>query len=290
MKIREEKNKIIITEQADFEPSHIFECGQAFRWEKEVDNSYTVIANNKVINVAKNNDMIVINNTTIEDFHNIWSDYFDMQTNYNNIKKQLANDDIMKQATEFGHGIRILNQDEFETMISFIISANNRIPMIKKVIENLSITFGDYIGEYNNKKYYSFPTAEQLACASVEKISDCKAGFRSERIKQAAQRVILERDTVYDLKNRTYDEGFEYLKSYNGIGDKVANCILLFSMKQFKTFPVDVWVRRVMQALYVPQTAKDIEIRKFAEDKFKDMSGYAQQYLFFYARENGIGK
>lgn len=290
MKIREEKNKIIITEQPNFEPCHIFECGQAFRWEREKDNSYTVVANGKVINVAKENDNIFINNATEEDFYNIWQDYFDLNTDYNEITSDLNNDDVMKKAIEFGHGIRILNQDEFETIISFIISANNRIPMIKKVIENLSTNFGDKIGEYNGKEYYAFPTMEQLAKAPIDVIKDCKAGFRSERIKEAAIRIIGEKDIVYNLKSKSYDEALEYLMTYNGIGNKVANCVLLFSMKQFSTFPVDVWVRRVMQELYVPKTTSDKEIRKFAEDKFGHISGYAQQYLFYYAREQGIGK
>ena len=290
MKIKEDKNRVLITEQPDFEPSHIFECGQAFRWEKEKDNSYTVVANKKVINVAKENDKIIINNTNEEDFYNIWKDYFDLNIDYSDIKLKLNNDDIMKKAIEFGHGIRILNQDEFETIISFIISANNRIPMIKKVIENLSFNFGDKIGEYNGKEYYAFPTMEQLAEAPVEIIRDCKAGFRSERIKEAAKRIIAEKDVVYSLKGKSYDEALYYLMTYNGIGNKVANCVLLFSMKQFSTFPVDVWVRRVMQELYVPKTTSDKDIRRFAEDKFGNISGYAQQYLFYYAREQGIGK
>lgn len=290
MRIKEEKNKIIIKEQPDFEPCHIFECGQAFRWEKEKDNSYTLVANRKVINVVKNNDDIIINNTNEEDFNNIWLDYFDLNTDYTSIKSLLNNDDIMSKSIAFGHGIRILNQDEFETMISFIISANNRIPMIKKVIENLSQSFGNRIGEYNGRLYYSFPSYEQLANADIELIKACKAGFRSERIKEAAIRMIEEKDVVYNLKNSSYDEALEYLLSYKGIGNKVANCILLFSMKQFSTFPVDVWVRRVMQELYVPKTTNDKQIREFAESKFSNMSGYAQQYLFYYARENGIGK
>ncbi len=290
MRIKEEKNKIIIKDQPDFEPCHIFECGQAFRWEKQKNNSYTVVANSKVINVAKEKEDIIISNTNEEDFYNIWQDYFDLNTDYSSIKSTLDTDEIMKTAINFGQGIRILNQDEFETMISFIISANNRIPMIKKVIENLSINFGEKIGEYDGKLYYSFPTYEQLADAPIEIIRDCKAGFRSERIKEAAIRIIDEKNTVYDLRNKSYDEALEYLLSYKGVGNKVANCILLFSMKQFSTFPVDVWVRRVMQELYVSKMTSDKEIRKFAEDKFGHMSGYAQQYLFYYARENGIGR
>lgn len=290
MKLIEGKNKIILNDQTDFEPFHIVECGQFFRWEKEDDGSYNIVANNKVINISKIENKIIIDNTNKDEFEFFWKNYFDLDTNYTEIKHKLEKDDIMKKAISFGNGIRILNQDEYEMIISFIISANNRIPMIKKVIENLSRTYGDKIGDYRGKNYYSFPNVERLANADVEKVKECKAGFRSERIIQAAQRIIDEKNIVYNLKTKTYEEGLEYLKTYNGIGDKVANCVLLFSMKQFSTFPVDVWVRRVMHTLYVPDTTSDKMIRKFAEDKFKNLSGYAQQYLFFYARENGIGR
>ncbi|HAS90863.1 MAG TPA: 8-oxoguanine DNA glycosylase, partial [Clostridiales bacterium] len=216
--------------------------------------------------------------------------YFDFDTDYETIKNTLNTDEIMAEAIKFGEGIRILNQEEWETMVSFMISANNRIPMIKKVIENLSVSFGDYIGNYRGKEYFSFPTAERLSAAPVERILECKAGFRAPRIKEAATRFLYEKDKIYNIKNMSYDEGLAYLKTYKGIGDKVANCILLFSMKHFDTFPVDVWVRRVMQTLYVSKETKDADIRKFAENKFGKYSGFAQQYLFFYARENGIGK
>lgn len=289
MEINANNNQLIIKGLRDFNISHIFDCGQCFRWNKEEDGSYTGVVKNKVINVEQDGSTVVFNNVLEEDF-SIIEDYFDFKTDYEEIKNNLKTDDIMKEAIKFGEGIRILNQDEWETMISFMISANNRIPMIKKVIENLSSSFGDYIGCYREREYFSFPTAEQLAAAPVEKIQECKAGFRSPRLKEAALRFLNERETVYSLKNISYDEGLEYLKTYAGIGDKVANCILLFSMKQFHTFPVDVWVRRVMQELYVDKSTKDADIRQFAENKFGDISGYAQQYLFYYARENNIGK
>lgn len=290
MNIIEKNNNLIIENAKDFNIKHILECGQCFRWDMEQDGSYTGVVKNKVINVMQNDCAIIFENMNKEDFDNIIKDYFDFDVDYTIIKENLNNDDIMNKAISFGQGIRILNQDEWETMISFMISANNRIPMIKKVIENLSRNFGDFICNYRGRDYYSFPTAEQLSKAPLEKIIQCKAGFRSERIKEAAVRFLDEKEIIYDLKNRTYDYGLNYLKTYKGIGDKVANCILLFSMKQFSTFPVDVWVRRVMQALYVDSKTSDKEIRNFAENKFGALSGYAQQYLFYYARENGIGK
>ena len=290
MNIKKNDNKIIVHDVKDFNLTHIFDCGQCFRWNKEEDGSYTGVVKNKVINVSQEGSTVEFNNINIDDFENIIINYFDFDTDYTEIKKTVNTDDIMAEAIKFGDGIRILNQDEWETMISFMISANNRIPMIKKVIENLSAAFGDYIGNYRGKDYYSFPTAESLSAAPVEKILECKTGFRGPRIKEAASRVLNEREQIYNIKNMSYDDGLAYLKTYVGIGDKVANCILLFSMRHFNTFPVDVWVRRVMQTLYVSKDTKDMDIRKFAENKFGEFSGFAQQYLFYYARENGIGK
>jgi N-glycosylase/DNA lyase len=289
MNIIQKDNKIIVHDIRDFNITHIFECGQCFRWNREDDGSYTGVVKNKVINVLQQENTVEFNNINTDDF-DIIKNYFDFDTDYETIKNTLNTDEIMAEAIKFGEGIRILNQEEWETMISFMISANNRIPMIKKVIENLSISFGDYIGNYRGKEYFSFPTAERLSAAPVERILECKTGFRAPRIKAAATRFLTEKDKIYNIKNMSYDEGLAYLKTYKGIGDKVANCILLFSMKHFDTFPVDVWVRRVMQTLYVSKETKDADIRKFAENKFGKYSGFAQQYLFYYARENGIGK
>ncbi len=289
MKVIQERNKIILNGIKDFNLVHVFECGQCFRWIREEDESFTGVAYGKVINVKKDNDIFTINNTNINDYNSIWCKYFDLDNDYALIKEKLNKDDVMEKAIEFGTGIRILNQDEWETLISFIISANNRIPMIKKVIENISRNFGELICEYNGKKYYSFPRPEQLAKASVEELRECKAGFRAKRIKEAAERIVQEKEKLYLLSKGNYNDAFEYLKTYNGVGDKVAHCVLLFSMRQFSAFPVDVWVRRVMNELYLGNS-KDKEIREFAENKFGDLSGFAQQYLFYYARENGIGK
>jgi len=290
MKITENNNQLIVEDVEDFNLKHILECGQCFRWNKEDDGSYTGVVQNKVINVLQKETSLIFDNMTKQEYHEVIENYFDMDTNYFEIKKSVNVDEIMDTAIKFGQGIRILNQDEWEIMISFMISANNRIPMIKKVIENISNAFGEYICNYRGRDYYTFPTANKLSEAPLELIQECKAGFRSERIKEAATKFLSEKEIIYDLKNKTYDEGLEYLKTYKGIGDKVANCILLFSMKQFDTFPVDVWVRRVMQTLYVDKETNDKEIRKFAEHKFGKLSGYAQQYLFYYAREQGIGK
>ena len=168
MKVYEQDNTVILEDIKDFNPKHIFECGQCFRWIKEDDESYTGVAKGRVINVSKQGDKVFLKNTNLDDFNNIWFEYFDLGTDYGKIKDILRNmDEHLEKATEFGEGIRILKQDGWEMLISFIISSNNRIPMIQKAINNLSREFGTYIGEYNGKEYYAFPTPEQIGRAHV---------------------------------------------------------------------------------------------------------------------------
>lgn len=274
----------------DFEPKHIFECGQCFRWHKEIDESYTVVAFRKILNVKKINDKVLFKNTNKEDFENIWYDYFDLGRNYGEIKKELMLDDIMKEAVEFGNGIRILKQDPWEMMISFIISARNSIPNIKKTIDRISKAFGTKIGEYNQVEYFSFPTAEDLKDRTEEEIRECGTSFRTKYILSTAKKVFEEIDIVQVSKSDT-KEARDILMSFSGIGPKVSDCILLFGMSKYDVFPVDVWVQRVMDEVYTKGKLKNLDkIRDFGIDMFGNNSGFGQQYLFYYAREKGIGK
>lgn len=184
-------NKIIFRNQS-FNPKHIFECGQAFRWERNEDESYTNVAFGRVINVSKKDDIITLDNVSEEDFNNIWMDYFDLNRDYDVIKEKLSNNETMREAMDFGYGIRILNQEHFETIISFIISANNQIPRIKKSIDIISKEYGQKIGEYRGKAYYSFPTFETLSKARVEDMREiCRVGFRDKRIVETSQSYFL---------------------------------------------------------------------------------------------------
>lgn len=291
MNVYEKDNAVILEGVSDFDPKHIFECGQCFRWHREENGSYTGVAKGKVINVLKEDDKIYLNNTNIEDFNNIWYNYFDLGTNYSDIKNTLKNmDEYLDKATDFGWGIRILRQDGWEMLISFIISSNNRIPMIQKAIENLSRNFGKYIGNYNGKDYYAFPTPEELNKATQEEIRACQTGFRDKYIKSTTESVVENNENVSEYTSLNTDECIKELIKFNGVGPKVADCIALFGMTKIDTFPVDVWVKRVMQEFYVEEDMSLPKIRKYAIDKFKDLSGYAQQYLFYYARELGIGR
>lgn len=291
MKVTQEGNKLILEDVENFEPKHIFECGQCFRWIKQEDNSYTGVAMGKVINVKKINNKIYLDNTTKEDFENIWYDYFDLGNDYKEIIDKLkVMDEYLEKATEFGEGIRILKQDSWEMLISFIISSNNRIPMIQRAINNLSKNFGTYIGEYNGQDYYAFPTPKQLNKASQEEIRACSTGFRDKYIKSTTQIVNNEGINVLDYRKLSTEDCLKELLKFNGVGPKVGDCIALFGMQKYDTFPVDVWVKRVMQEFYVAEDLNLTKIRKFGIEKFGELSGFAQQYLFYYARELGIGR
>ena len=155
IEIEEIENGIKIIGQNNFEPSHIFDCGQCFRWIKEDDGSYTGVAMGKILNVSKRDGDIILLNTNLDDFENIWYDYFDLGRDYGQmIDKLKVHDDNLLKATEFGHGIRLLQQDGWEMLISFIISSNNRIPMIQRAINNISENYGDCLGQYKGKIYY----------------------------------------------------------------------------------------------------------------------------------------
>ncbi|MTI66778.1 MAG: 8-oxoguanine DNA glycosylase [Firmicutes bacterium] len=288
--IIEENDNIIIKNIKNFIPEHIFECGQCFRWEKNEDGSYTLVAYKKVINVLKNGNDLYIRNTNMKDFKEIWYNYFDLDTDYEEIKRKLSNDKVLKEAIKFGEGIRILNQDEWEILISFIISANNRIPMIKRAIEKLSKEYGEFIENFEGKDYYTFPKAKDLYNLTIEDVKKCSTGFRAKYIVKAAKIVYNKEINPYNIKNLQTDKARKDLMKFSGVGPKVSDCIMLFSMNKRDAFPIDVWVKRIMEYFYLENDEKLKNIQKYAQNKFMDLAGFAQQYLFYYARELGIGK
>lgn len=291
MKLEEIKNGIILKETKDFDPVHIFECGQCFRWIKEDDGSYTGVAKGKVINVKKDGANIVIDNTNKEDFENIWYDYFDLGRDYTSLKKELAqHDENLKKAVDFGWGIRILQQDSWEMLISFIISSNNRIPMIQRAINNISEKYGKEIGEYRGRTYFAFPSPEELSKASVEELRECKTGFRDKYIYHTNKMVIEENLNMEDFIEMDSEVCHKELMKFKGVGAKVADCIALFGMRKYDSFPVDVWVKRVMQEFYGAEDMSRPKMRKYGMELFGEKAGFAQQYLFYYVRELEIGK
>lgn len=274
----------------DFELEHIFECGQCFRWKKNSDNSYIgitpigVLKVNKINNVLQVDGNFVANNSEGEIKEKI-SEYLDLNTNYSDIKNIISQDDInIKNAIEYGGGIRILNQEPWEMLISFIISAANNIPRISKTIENISIRYGKEI-TYDNKEYYLFPTPEELSLASIDDLRGLNLGFRDKYVYSATKMVVEKKIDLKAICCMPYKEAKAELKKIAGVGDKVADCILLFSMNKKEAFPVDTWIKKVMANLY--NESKDIKkIEQFAKERFGEYAGIAQQYLFYYMREN----
>ena len=274
-----------------FEPVHIFDCGQCFRWDKELDGSYTGVFKGNVMNVKKDGNNVTFKGICNGDIEEICRDYFDLNTDYEDIKEKLSKiDDNVKTSVGYGSGIRILNQDLWETIISFIISANNNSPRIKGIIDRISKKYGKEVN-WNGTKYYTFPTVEELSKASVEDLRALGLGFRDVRVYETTKKIL---NKEVDLNKLTEEKDTEKVRekllTLPGVGPKVADCILLFStLKRFEVFPIDVWVRRVMNDLYIknPDETKvnKREIEKLAKEKYGNLAGLAQQYLFYWKRE-----
>ena len=286
--------KYVIENQDSFDIVHIFECGQCFRWNRIDENTYIGVIKGAVIKVKQEGKKLTFTGVSEKDFKDTIRYYFDLDTNYSEYKKELSNiDNFMKESIKFGSGIRILKQDLWECIISFIISANNNIPRIKKIIERISKEYGKKI-EFEGNTYYEFPTPEELSRASIEDLRALGTGFRDKRIFNTTQTILekkVDLEKISKMEN-TQDMRNELLK-LDGVGPKVADCILLFSLKRLDVFPIDVWVRRVMNDLYIHSEIEEkvnkTELQKLAEEKFGSLAGMAQQYLFYWKREENKG-
>lgn len=274
MEIYENDSKFFMESCSDFDISQILECGQCFRFEKIEDMKYSITACGRKITVAQKGSTVVFENVTEKDFNNIWRNYFDLDTDYSAVKKKILTDETMEKAISFASGIRLLNQEPFECLISFIISQNNRIPQIKKVIQNISERYGTD---------GFFPTRDELKKADLEGLRECKTGFRNKYIIDAVEKT--EKMDINSLRLLSSQEAKKKLLSIRGVGEKVADCVLLFSLGKRDMFPVDVWVKRVMEYFYFDKRNASVdEIHKLAYEKWGDFAGFAQQYLFYYAR------
>lgn len=285
------EQKYILKNPDSFELKDIFDCGQCFRWNKQPDGSFTGVFGYNVLNIKKQGKDIIFEGICEKNIKETVENYFDLNRNYEEIKETLAKiDNNMKISIEYGKGIRILNQDLWETIISFIISANNNIPRIKGIIERLAKNYGDEI-KYKGTTYYTFPTPEQLKNVSVKQYRELGVGFRDVRLYETTKKILEKQVDLVSLRqNPNTLEVREELLKLSGVGPKVADCILLFSdLKRFDVFPIDVWVRRVMNDLYIKEPDENKvskkQIEKIARQKFGDLQGLAQQYLFYWRRE-----
>ena len=284
------EQNLVLKNVKSFNLKHIFECGQCFRWNENEDGSYTGVVKENVINIKMNNKDIHVKSFGKDDLEELFYNYFDMKRDYDKIKNKLRKiDEHMEKSILYGEGIRLLNQDLWETIISFIISANNNIPRIKGIIERISKKYGNQI-VWNEEEYYTFPTPEQLGKASVEDLRKLGLGFRDIRVFETTQKVLNKEIDLHKLHAELDTEVVrEKLLELPGVGPKVADCILLFStLKRFNVFPIDVWVRRVMNDLYIKNEDETKVDKKLilgvANEKFGDLCGIAQQYLFYWKR------
>ncbi|MBC7958278.1 MAG: hypothetical protein H7X94_00290 [Vallitaleaceae bacterium] len=287
MKDTEGQIKIIVE---DFLLQHVLECGQCFRFSSEGD-SYRLVAKSKVLKVRQIGKELTLF-CSVQEYQQIWMTYFDLERDYGEIKRLLGQKDPhLKKAVEEKHGIRILRQEPWEMLISFIISQTKQIPHIKKIIEDLSNCYGTLIHESDGQAFYAFPTPQQLRSATEDDLRALKVGFRAPYIWNATYQIAHGKIQLEALEQMPYLEAKEILMSLNGVGSKVADCVLLFAYGKYEVFPTDVWVKRVVEHYYFKdEQIKMTGIQTFAKESFGDLAGFAQQYLFYHARDNKIGK
>lgn len=265
-----------IDTEDDFDLEKIFECGQCFRWNRNPDGSYTGVALGHAA-ILKEEDGAIYISSTEEDYKSVWYDYFDMENCYSAIRKGLCIDKYMTDASDYGAGIRILRQDKWEALCSFIISQCNNIPRIKKIVEALCRCFGDEIS-FNGDIFYSFPSAERLSRLSPEDLSPLRCGYRAPYIIAAAKAVCEGSLDLEALSNASLKDAVKALRNIHGVGEKVANCAILFSLHKLDAFPIDVWMKKAIAEHY----GKDFDPMVFGE-----YAGIAQQYMFYYQRSGG---
>lgn len=276
MKYIIQNDKIIINDLSEFDITQILECGQVFSFEKIEENKYLVLSKNKKAIVTQSDNIVVIQTKDIEYFIN----YFDLDKDYNSIKQELSKNEVLKRSIEIGYGIRILKQDLFETIISFVISANNNIPRIRKSIKFLRENLGEKIDDY-----YAFPTLDKLLNCDVDFFVKAGLGYRSTQLYKLLRQI--EELDLNALKLLDTNELRNKLISLSGIGPKVADCILLFGFSRFDVFPVDTWIEKMFCEKF--ENIKDRKvIRKKLVEKFGNLSGIAQQYLFYAKRSFNV--
>lgn len=247
------------------------DCGQAFRWEKQEDGSWSGVVKGVFLNISKTDNTILLKNTTKENFENIWLDYFDFNKNYVKICDTLKQDSLLAPTVDEYYGIRILNQDSWEALCSFVISQQNNIKRIKGIISRLCKAYGDEV----RSGFYSFPSAEKLSSLTVADFEELRMGYRAKYLEKLSKDVADGKIDLEKIKALTLDEARKELLNIYGVGIKVANCALLFGFGFYDAFPVDVWMKRVME--YYPDGLPEC---------FDGIGGIAQQYLFHWARNN----
>lgn len=260
-----------------FSLSDIFDCGQCFRFyplNKE-KTKYAGVACGRYLELEKRKNSLLLR-TTQQEFDTVWRDYFDWDFDYQVCQEQFFFDPHLKDAVLSFPGIRILHQEHWETLCTFILSQNNNIPRIRSLLESICRTYGDPL-EGNGRTVYSFPSAQRIACLSQQELYALKTGFRAKYLIDAAQRVACGDIDFQQIEGMSTEKAISELRRIKGVGLKVASCVLLFSFRKYDCFPIDVWMKRILNSYYPPGTDASY---------FGPYAGIAQQYLFHYERNN----
>ena len=269
-------------ELKDFIPEQTFDCGQCFRWERCDDGSYVGVAGGRGVRICAKESKVFIDGCDEKDYEAFWKRYLDADRDYEKIKKSICINETMETAVSFGSGIRILRQEFFEALISFIISQRSSIPRIKTCVSRLCERFGDAI-EFEGRTLYTFPTPERLASLTEADFAALGVGYRASYIKCAVEMVLSGELNEEMLSQADTATARKELMKVRGVGDKVCDCVLLFSLGKYDLFPSDVWIKRVMAESFGSGEAK-----LTGESIFGENSGFAQQYLFYWRRENKL--
>ncbi len=271
-----------------FNLKYTLECGQCFRWKALNDNEYVGVIEDRAIRIKQDGDKVFIWSNEKRNLKAVVENYFDFNKNYEAIEAEIAKiDKNIARSLKFSSGIHILNQPLFETIISYIISANNNIKRISRSVDEISKRFGKEI-EFEGKKYYLFPTLEEIKNVTMDDLLAVGTGFRARYIKHDIEYFLANPDFICSLNSYNTEECTKALSSLMGIGPKVADCIMLFSLGKGEVFPIDVWVKRIMEKLYFRENKSLKEIKKYANENFGKHAGIVQQHLFHNVRESNI--
>lgn len=282
MRVSFKDGAAVISGLTCFEPRHIFDNGQTFRFDEVEKGAFEGVAHGRFLRVRKDADTVTLYPASPEEYEQVWKRYFDLEVDYGELFCDCG-DKALKEGMEYGCGLRLLNQQPFETLVSFIVSANNNLKRIKGIIGRICEKCGEPFA-FEGKTYYKFPEPDALASLGVEMLKECGCGYRAPYIKKTA-RLVADGFPLDGLKRMDYFAAKQELRKLPGVGPKVADCILLFSLGFRDAFPADVWIKRILKEQY-GFAGNDRQVYEYAREKFGSNAGIAQQYLFFWQREN----
>lgn len=274
MQITMQDNQLFVTGSSRFSARQTFTCGQCFRWTEQPDGSYLGIVRGLPARVSDQDGALVLSSDE-QQFSQLWRGYFDCDTDYAAICDSFAVDAFTAAAADFGRGIRILRQEPWEALCTFILSQCNNIPRITGIVNRLCTLLGEPIS-FEQQTLYAFPSPEQLAICTPEDLAPLRAGYRTPYLIAAAQAVCSGTVDFSALSRMDTDAARREIMQLRGVGRKVADCFLLFGLHKLDAFPVDTWMKKA--AAYYSG-----DMKQFINSPY---AGVYQQYFFFYTREN----